>query len=95
MADALAAPDALRLSQPDSTEAILDHARAGASVIALAADRRPAGLFVFEDELRPEAKATVAHLHRLGNAVGLVSGDQGATVELIAGHSGSVTCMQR
>ncbi len=64
--------------------AIADHARGGASVIALAVDREPAGLFVFEDELRPEASATVARLRELGIGVALVTGDQRASAERIA-----------
>ncbi len=68
--------------------AIAAHARDGASVIALAVDRRPAGLFLFEDELRPEARATVARLQQLGIDVALVSGDRRATAELIAAQLG-------
>ncbi len=64
------------------------HARGGATVIALAVERQPAGLFVFEDELRPEAQATVARLQAQGLAVGMVSGDQRQTAELIAEQLG-------
>ena len=64
--------------------AIAAHARDGASVIGLAVDRRPAGLFVFEDELRPEAKEAVARLQQLGIDVALVTGDQSQTAHLVA-----------
>ncbi len=68
--------------------ALAEHVRDGASVIALAVDQQPAGLFVFEDELRPEANATVARLRELGMGVALVTGDRRATAELIAARLG-------
>jgi len=53
-------------------------------VVALAVDQQPAGLFVFEDELRPGANETVARLRGLGLAVALVSGDRRTTAERVA-----------
>ncbi|MGI8427869.1 MAG: heavy metal translocating P-type ATPase, partial [Solirubrobacteraceae bacterium] len=64
------------------------HAVDGASVIALVVDQQPAGLFTFEDELRPEAKATISRLRELGIGVGLVSGDRRVTAERIAAQLG-------
>ncbi|MGI8412128.1 MAG: heavy metal translocating P-type ATPase [Solirubrobacteraceae bacterium] len=68
--------------------ALADHGAAGASVIALVVDQQPAGLFAFEDEVRPEAKRTVARLRELGIGVGLVSGDRRATAQRIAAQLG-------
>lgn len=55
-------------------------------MVALAVDQQPAGLFVFEDELRPGANETVARLRGLGLglAVALVSGDRRTTAERVA-----------
>jgi Cd2+/Zn2+-exporting ATPase len=48
----------------------------GRSVIPLAVNGKLAGLFVLEDTLRLEAKATIKRLHELGLRTALVSGDR-------------------
>ena len=63
-------------------------AGSGRTVIPVAVDQRVAGLLVLEDALRPEAKATVARLHALGLRTVLISGDNRATAERIAGELG-------
>jgi len=53
-------------------------------VIPIAVGQQMAGLLVLEDQLRPEAKQTIARLHALGIRTVLISGDNRATAERIA-----------
>jgi len=63
-------------------------ATAGRTVIPMAVNNQVAGLLVLEDELRPEAKATVARLNRLGIRTVLITGDNQTTAERIAAELG-------
>jgi Cd2+/Zn2+-exporting ATPase len=63
-------------------------ATAGRIVIPMAVNNQVAGLLVLEDELRPEAKAAVARLNRLGLRTVLITGDNQATAERITAELG-------
>ncbi|MGI8903214.1 MAG: heavy metal translocating P-type ATPase [Solirubrobacteraceae bacterium] len=56
----------------------------GATVVAIAVDERAAGLLVLQDTLRPDAKAVVKALNRLGTRTVLITGDNDATARRIA-----------
>jgi Cd2+/Zn2+-exporting ATPase len=58
------------------------------TVIGVTVDDEPAGLLVLTDELRPDARSAIARLKALGVDVGLVSGDQQAAADQIAGQVG-------
>lgn len=60
----------------------------GRTVILVAQDGQVAGLLVLEDALRPEAKAVVARLKRLGIRTVLVTGDNELTAKRIADEVG-------
>lgn len=60
----------------------------GRTVILAATGEEAAGLLVFEDELRPESKATIARLGELGLRTVLVTGDNRETAERIAAELG-------
>jgi Cd2+/Zn2+-exporting ATPase len=69
---------------PDLRTRLTTLATAGRTVIPVAVNAEVAGLLVLEDEVRPEARATVARLHHLGIRTVLVSGDNRSTAERIA-----------
>jgi Cd2+/Zn2+-exporting ATPase len=56
----------------------------GCSVILIAMNGRTEGLFVFEDELRPESKPMVQRLTELGLNVVIVTGDNLAATKRVA-----------
>jgi cation-transporting P-type ATPase J len=57
----------------------------GATVVAVIADGRPAGLLALVDRLRPDAADTVARLTQLtGNAPVLLTGDHAAAAQRVA-----------
>jgi heavy metal translocating P-type ATPase len=59
------------------------------SVVYVAADGQLAGIITLKDELRPDAKSTIAQLHELGVTETLmVTGDNQATAEAIASQLG-------
>jgi Zn2+/Cd2+-exporting ATPase len=60
----------------------------GRTVILVARDGAVIGLLVLEDALRPEARGVVARLTKLGVRTVLVTGDNTATAERIAGELG-------
>lgn len=60
----------------------------GGSVILMAVDGRTEGLFVFEDELRPESNNVVQRLEELGLDVVIVTGDNQAATERVARRIG-------
>jgi Cd2+/Zn2+-exporting ATPase len=73
---------------PDLRTRLTTLATAGRTVIPVAVNAEVAGLLVLEDEVRPEARATVARLHHLGIRTVLVSGDNRTTAERIATEVG-------
>jgi Cu2+-exporting ATPase len=60
----------------------------GSSVAMLADESRCLALFVFGDELRPDASEFIQALHRAGKRVHLLSGDQAETVGRLAATLG-------
>jgi len=60
----------------------------GRTVILVAHDRRVVGMLVLEDALRPEASQVITRLKKLGIHTVLVTGDNTATAERIAGALG-------
>ncbi len=48
----------------------------GATVVGVAIDEQPVGLLVFQDALRPDAKAVVARLNELGTRTVLITGSR-------------------
>jgi Cu+-exporting ATPase len=60
----------------------------GKTVMFVAVDERPAGLIAVADTLKEQSAAAVAHLHRLGLEVVMMSGDNRRTAEAIARQVG-------
>jgi len=60
----------------------------GGSIAMLCDEARCLALFVFGDELRPDAKEFIDELHRSGKRVHLLSGDRDETVRQIAATLG-------
>ncbi len=60
----------------------------GATVVCVAINEHPAGLLVFQDALRADAKAVVARLSELGAQTVLITGDNHATAQRIAAELG-------
>jgi Cu2+-exporting ATPase len=61
---------------------------AGSSIAMLGDESRCLALFVFGDELRPDAREFIESLHRAGKRVHLLSGDRAETVGPIAAALG-------
>lgn len=57
-------------------------------MIRVAVDGEAAGLVATADAVRPTAKETIERLHNLGIQVAMLTGDNGATAERIAGELG-------
>jgi Cu2+-exporting ATPase len=65
-----------QLSEPPELAVLTDEWRdRGAAVLFLVRDERIVGALALEDEIRPEAKAAVAELRRLGRRVIMITGD--------------------
>jgi Cu2+-exporting ATPase len=63
-------------------------AAGGRTTVAVAVDGRAAGLIAIADAPRPTARAAVDALHELGVEVVMLTGDNRATAERIAGELG-------
>ena len=61
---------------------------AGRTVVRVAVDGEAAGLVAIADAVRPTAKDTIDRLHNLGIQVAMLTGDNRATAERIAGELG-------
>ena len=61
---------------------------AGRTVVRVAIDGEAAGLVAIADAVRPSAKETIDRLHNLGIQVAMLTGDNQATAERIAGELG-------
>ena len=69
----------------DGVREVAELEAGGATVVAVIADGRPAGLLVLVDRLRPDAADTVARLAELtGNAPVLLTGDHPAAARRVA-----------
>jgi Cu2+-exporting ATPase len=64
---------------------------AGRTVIYTAVDGKPAGIIAIADAIRPTSKQAVAELTKLGVQVAMLTGDNRATAERIAGELGIQT----
>jgi P-type Cu2+ transporter len=58
--------------------------REGATTIFVADTRKPLGLIVLADEVKPESKDTICQLHRLGLKVAMLTGDNKSVAEGVA-----------
>jgi Cd2+/Zn2+-exporting ATPase len=73
----------------EQTQAQVKHlAEAGRTVILVACNRQVIGILVLEDTLRPEASIVITRLKKLGIRTVLITGDNTATAERIAGELG-------
>jgi Cu2+-exporting ATPase len=82
-------PDyALQASGGVLPDAAVDWLESGDTVVALADDRGCLALFRIGDELREEAAALIAELHRVGKRVVLLTGDAPAVAQRVAGELG-------
>ena len=61
---------------------------AGRTVVRVAVDGKAGGLIAIADAVRPSAKETIDRLHNLGVQVAMLTGDNRATAERIAGELG-------
>jgi Cu2+-exporting ATPase len=61
---------------------------AGRTVVRVAVDGEAGGLIAIADAVRPSAKETIDRLHNLGVQVAMLTGDNRATAERIAGELG-------
>ena len=64
---------------------------AGRTVVYAAVDGEPAGIIAIADALRPTSRQAVEELQKMGVQVALLSGDNRATAERIAGELGIET----
>ncbi len=60
----------------------------GRTVLLVGIDARPAGIIAVSDPLKPEAKAAIDALHRIGLKVLMISGDRPASAEAVAREVG-------
>jgi Cu2+-exporting ATPase len=60
----------------------------GKTAMLVAVDGRPAGVVAAADKLKPSARRAIAALKELGLEVALISGDNRATAEAVAGELG-------
>jgi len=65
-------------------EAIAQWQQRGAAVLYLMQDDRVRGVFALEDEARPEARAAVAELRRLGLRIAMITGDARQVADAVA-----------
>ncbi len=68
--------------------AVSGQAALGRNVIALAVENQVAGIFAFEDEIRPEACETIKNLDIAGMRTVLLTGDNRSAAERVAGQLG-------
>lgn len=56
----------------------------GKTVILVGSENRIEGLIALKDEIRPQAKALIARLHRMGIKVAMLTGDNALTAQTVA-----------
>lgn len=72
----------------NAVTAVSGQAAPGRNVIALAVENQVAGIFAFEDEIRPEACETIKNLNIAGMRTVLLTGDNRSAAERVAGQLG-------
>lgn len=80
--------DALHVSLAELEPAATKAAAAGATPLFIAIDGRAAGLIDVADTIRAESPEAVAELNALGLQVWMLTGDNSATAQAIAGQAG-------
>lgn len=60
----------------------------GATAVLVEEDQRLLGVVAVRDELRPEAREVITHMHDSGNAVVMLTGDNAATATALAQIAG-------
>lgn len=55
----------------------------GKTVILVGSENRIEGLIALKDEIRPQAKALIARLHRMGIKVAMLTGDNALTAQAV------------
>jgi len=85
---------AVRLGRPgwitagDLTDQVQRMQEAGATAVLVEHDGKVIGAIAVRDELRPEAPAVIAELHRQGYTVTMLTGDNAATAHAVAAQAG-------
>lgn len=72
----------------NAVTAVSGQAAPGRNVIALAVENQVAGIFAFEDEIRPEACETIKNLNIAGMRTVLLTGDNRSAAERVARQLG-------
>ncbi|MCG2803366.1 MAG: cadmium-translocating P-type ATPase, partial [Cellulomonas sp.] len=72
----------------DLTDQVQRMQEAGATAVLVEDDGQVIGAIAVRDELRPEAPAVVAELHRQGYTVTMLTGDNTATAHAVAAQAG-------
>ena len=84
----------VRLGRPgwitagDLADQVQQMQAAGATTVLVEDDGKLIGAIAVRDELRPEAPAVIAELHRQGYAVTMLTGDNTATAHAVAAQAG-------
>jgi Cu+-exporting ATPase len=84
---AMLAEWAVELDAPLGERFAAEKAR-GRTIVAVAVDGKPAGLFVVADRVKPTSTAAIAELRRLGLEPVLLTGDNERTARTVAGEVG-------
>ncbi|WP_059048959.1 heavy metal translocating P-type ATPase [Paenibacillus senegalimassiliensis] len=72
----------------DLKDRLVAWAQEGYTVSSIQKDGRYAGIIALRDEIRPQAKAAVTRLHKLGITVAMLTGDRSGTAGAIAREAG-------
>lgn len=80
--------ESLGVSLEESLSEIARLQSEGKTVVLLGTEQHIDGMLAIRDEPRPEARAAVAELHRMGLRVAMLTGDNERTARAIAAHLG-------
>jgi Cu2+-exporting ATPase len=79
----------LKAEPPDDLAATADDwAAGGRTVLYLVVEGKVAGVLSLEDEIRPESREAVDHLHRMGIKVAMITGDSQDVADSVARRLG-------